>query len=434
MKKFLSILMSVIMILSVLSALSVSSFAASGENAVELLQQKVWVDCGGNYKPETGEDVDIEVVNSDRYYFETVEYPNLPKTVAHFPYKTAADYSWQREDDGNLSVTIGGSEGGLTCVYTKIDDTMLFEAGISNNELVSARVLVDVDTYIKAVNCNTAYNNAAWQSEYLNEHGVDAVLTDDSHENAMTLYKNGEKIAFDSVFGKIILMEIHPLDMNTICAVYMEEDGNIIVDNWTRIGPAVVAFPDVKQGEWYYENVISSVKSGYFHGYQDGTFGPGNSIIRQDFAVVLANAAHADLDSADINVLDKFSDVDKNAYYAKALAWCVENGIISGYENGRFGPADPVTREQICVMLSLYITDSVDNAFLVRKAEDMNEIISQFPDSQNISSWARLGVASCLRGGLISGADGGRIIDPTATANRAQIATIFMNMSKNGII
>lgn len=198
------------------------------------------------------------------------------------------------------------------------------------------------------------------------------------------------------------------------------------------VTPVDIKFPDVAKTAWYYDSVNKAVQNGYFSGYQDGTFGPGKNIIRQDFAVVLAKADKANLETQSTNNL-KFPDTDKNAYYAKALSWCVGNGIVSGYANGRFGPADAITREQICVMVYKYLTVTKGNADSLTDAQ-REELLASFKDGDEVSDWARNAVAWCISNKIISGAEGGTLINARANANRAEIATIFVNMNSKGLI
>lgn len=241
--------------------------------------------------------------------------------------------------------------------------------------------------------------------------------------------ENGAKYINDNMTNgnkvrQIVALYIQNVLGGTIGEEYAEAQGRIKTTTYT-------SYPDVPENEWYTEAVKYATQHGYFSGYSDGTFGPANNIIRQDFAVVMARAAGADLTNQSTDNL-KFNDVDKNAYYAKALAWCVENGIISGYQNGNFGPADAITREQICAMIYRYqvkqgcMDDYSD--------ETVNEVLAKYPDKLNVSDWALGSVAWCISNGVITGANGGTEIQSGANANRAQIAAIFTNLSRNELI
>ena len=181
-------------------------------------------------------------------------------------------------------------------------------------------------------------------------------------------------------------------------------------------------FPDVASGEWYYNAVKFNVEKGYFHGYANGYFGPGNNIQRQDFVVVLSKIAGVDLsDYAGQN--GGFSDVPTNDYYSAAVAWAKDNHILSGYANGKFGVGDPITREQACLIFYNYCNGEVSG--------NVNTVLAGYPDGSNVSDWARTAVAWAAENHVVGG--NGKL-NPAGNANRAEMAQIIMNMSLNGIL
>ena len=181
-------------------------------------------------------------------------------------------------------------------------------------------------------------------------------------------------------------------------------------------------FPDVASGEWYYNAVKFNVEKGYFHGYANGYFGPGNNIQRQDFVVVLSKIAGVDL-SAYAGQNGGFSDVPTNDYYSAAVAWAKDNHILSGYANGKFGVGDPITREQACVIFYNYCGGSI--------SADVGTVLSNYPDGKNVSDWARTAVAWAAQNNVVGG--NGKL-NPAGNANRAEMSQIIMNMSNNDIL
>ena len=183
-----------------------------------------------------------------------------------------------------------------------------------------------------------------------------------------------------------------------------------------------IIFPDVANEAWYYNAVAFNVAKGYFHGYGNGTFGPADNIQRQDFVVVLAKIANADL-SAYKGQNGGFADVPTNDYYSAAVAWARDNKILSGYVDGRFGVGDPITREQACKIFYSYCKGSVSG--------DVSAVLAGYPDGGNVSDWARTAVAWAAQNGVVGG---NGTLNPVGNANRAEMAQIIMNMSNNGII
>lgn len=111
-------------------------------------------------------------------------------------------------------------------------------------------------------------------------------------------------------------------------------------------------YPDVNIGDWYYDAVKFASQKGYFSGYSDARFGPANNISRQDFILVLARIDGADLSQYEYDC--SLRDVGRSSYYESAVNWAYTNGITTGYENGTFGVGDNITREQLVTMLYRY--------------------------------------------------------------------------------
>ncbi|MER1985563.1 MAG: S-layer homology domain-containing protein [Solibacillus sp.] len=107
-------------------------------------------------------------------------------------------------------------------------------------------------------------------------------------------------------------------------------------------------FSDVPSSKYFAEAVYDLAERNIIGGYPDGTFKPGNSITRGQAAAIIAKLMKLDTD----NVKNPgFKDVSKGSGYYKAIAAMAEKGIIRGYEDGRFGTNDPITRAQMASIL-----------------------------------------------------------------------------------
>jgi hypothetical protein len=179
-------------------------------------------------------------------------------------------------------------------------------------------------------------------------------------------------------------------------------------------------FPDVPENAWFYDAVKYCATRGFITGYKNGNFGPADALQRQDFVVILARIAGADVSGY---TSCKLTDVDMNSYYGKAVAWAVDQKIIGGYENGKFGVGDKITREQVATILYRYMhsPDKGDAA-----------AIAGFADKGKISAFATDAMIWAVNFGVISGKNA-TTLAPTATASRAEIATIIMRMDQNGM-
>ncbi|MCD8016816.1 MAG: S-layer homology domain-containing protein [Oscillospiraceae bacterium] len=113
-----------------------------------------------------------------------------------------------------------------------------------------------------------------------------------------------------------------------------------------------------------------------------------------------------------------FNDVADDAWYATAVAWAAENGIVKGYSAYEFAPQENITREQIASMLYRYaIYKGMD-------AVTLEENLLSFSDYEDISSYAVSAMNWAVGLNLITGIDASTL-SPTESATRAQIAAIL---------
>jgi hypothetical protein len=173
-------------------------------------------------------------------------------------------------------------------------------------------------------------------------------------------------------------------------------------------------FSDVTSADWFYEPAMYVYDYGYMTGMGGSSrFAPAENLSRAQFACIL----HRMEGSPKTEYTDKFPDVTEGEFYTEAVLWANQNGILNGYSNGNFGPADNITREQIAIMMSNYA-----------KYKDYdtseNNDLSGFPDRNSVSSFALSSVKWAVGAGLISGDKGN--ISPQGNASRAQCAAIIM--------
>ena len=200
---------------------------------------------------------------------------------------------------------------------------------------------------------------------------------------------------------------------------YANENGFKFV----AIGDApTMTFPDVASGDWYYNAVKFNAEKGYVTGYSNGTFGPSNNIQRQDFVLILSRIAGADL-SAYEGQNGGFSDVQAGSYYASAVAWAKDKGIVTGYSADNFGVGTYISREQISLILCRYLNGSASG--------DVDTILNAYSDGGNTSPWAKAGVAWAVENGIIGNSD---YLNPNGNAGRAEVAQIIYNMSNKGML
>ena len=169
-------------------------------------------------------------------------------------------------------------------------------------------------------------------------------------------------------------------------------------------------FADVNGNAWYAEAVQYVNDNGIMSGTGNNEFSPQENTSRAALAAVLYRAEG----SPAIDVQNEFADVDSDAWYTDAVSWASAEGIISGYGNGLFGINDPVTREQIAAILWRY-AGSPDTA----SSEN-------FADESSISSYAVNAVDWVRNNNIMSGKEN-NMFDPDGYATRAEIAMVLFH-------
>ncbi|WP_394138498.1 S-layer homology domain-containing protein [Cytobacillus oceanisediminis] len=170
---------------------------------------------------------------------------------------------------------------------------------------------------------------------------------------------------------------------------------------------AEVKFTDVGENFWAATEIYTLVEAGVINGYPDGTFKPGQSIIRGQAANLLTDALDLEIPS-DLNA---FPDVSEKSVFAEGAAATKAAGIFGG-SNGQFGAADVLTREQMASVLV--------RAFGL---EDNGEEVT-FTDWNKISASHRENVKILAQNGITTGKEDGSF-DPKAPVNRATFVTFL---------
>ena len=178
----------------------------------------------------------------------------------------------------------------------------------------------------------------------------------------------------------------------------------------------ISAFTDADPTAWYHDGVHYALENGIMSGYGNGKFGPDDNTSRAMVAQILWNMEGRPV----VNYAMSYTDVDSEAWYTEAVRWATSEKIMSGYGGGKFGPGDAMTREQLVTILYRYAKrKGVD----VSVGEDTN--ILSYDDAFDISEWA----IPAMQWAVGSGAVGGRTnttLNSKDTATRAEIASIIM--------
>ena len=182
-------------------------------------------------------------------------------------------------------------------------------------------------------------------------------------------------------------------------------------------------FTDVTKN-WASPGIQYCVTHGIMGGMGDGTFAPTGTTTRAQIVQILYNLEGTPA----VSGTTPFSDLTAN-WYKPAILWAYQNNVVAGTSPTTFAPDQPVTREQIAVILTQYMFHVLKMNCTWTPAD-----LSTFPDGAQVSGWAKEAMQDAVALGLINGTkapDGKVYLDPQGSAARQQVATILMNFCQN---
>lgn len=171
-------------------------------------------------------------------------------------------------------------------------------------------------------------------------------------------------------------------------------------------------YTDVHPGDWFYRTVADVSEKGLMTGTDETTFAPSRNLERGQLATILYRMKGSP-DTAYTNI---FPDVADGIFYSEPITWGHNAGIITGYNDGTFGPGDKITREQLATMLYRY----ADKFGYDTSASGS---IYDFPDGNRVADFAIDAVSWAVGSGIIKGDKGG--INPQGEVSRAVCATMI---------
>ena len=170
-------------------------------------------------------------------------------------------------------------------------------------------------------------------------------------------------------------------------------------------------FDDISEDDWFYADVEYVVSQGIFNGITTTSFAPNAPVTRAMFVTALWRLAK----NPEASTNAGFADVN-GEYYAAAINWAAENGIVKGMSDTMFAPDAQITREQMAVILYNY--QKLNGGIAASDAD------VEFADKDSISAYARESVITLVTQGIISGKPG-NLFDPQGTATRAEVAAVL---------
>ena len=177
-------------------------------------------------------------------------------------------------------------------------------------------------------------------------------------------------------------------------------------------------FTDVRESDWFYDDVVFAYENGLFSGTSDTTFSPNTSMTRAMLVTVLYRLEGQPA----VNGRSGFSDVQYNGYYEDAVTWAADNGIVNGTSTTMFSPNANVTREQMAAILYRYAQYKKYNTAA-------SSSLNSFSDHTSVSGYAVASLQWSVAEKLVNGSNGKLM--PTGNASRAQVAAILHRFAEN---
>ncbi|QHI71624.1 InlB B-repeat-containing protein [Aminipila terrae] len=224
--------------------------------------------------------------------------------------------------------------------------------------------------------------------------------------------------------GKLEFKQKSTVDSNGIFTVQQSSCSDYVITKYVSATPGklnlnveswVNPFTDVAKSDWFYKSVAILNQNNIMGGTDASAFSPNLGTNRGMIATILyrLNGSKETFDSS-------FTDVTKDQYYANAVAWAQNKGIVTGYGNNIFAPNNNITREQLVSILWRYAGSPV--------VTDYNGIAS-FKDAFDISDYAKQAFAWAYQQKIISG-KGDNSLDPKGLATRAEVAMMITSYAE----
>ena len=172
-------------------------------------------------------------------------------------------------------------------------------------------------------------------------------------------------------------------------------------------------FTDVSEKDWFYNDAMFVYKNGLMLGTSKTLFSPHGTVTRGMMATILWRMEGSLAPKGE----NSFTDVEAGMWYTDAITWAAENGIFAGYSMDKFGPDDPITREQLTAIFYRY-ADYKGYKLTVTGNLD------KFEDADKITDYAKMVMQWAVGNGLIKGKSE-NLLDPQGTATRAEISAML---------
>ena len=191
----------------------------------------------------------------------------------------------------------------------------------------------------------------------------------------------------------------------------------------TAVSAEESLYKDVKTSRWSYEDIKYVTEEGLMTGTGDGKFSPAETMTRAMVVTVLYRLQKTPA----VNYSAIFSDVKKGTWYTDAVIWAANNGIVNGVGGGKFAPMKAVTREELATIIMRYAPlEFIDTEVAEQRAD-----LTVYSDYGKVHSYAKDALSWANAVGLITGVTA-TTLEPRGNATREQVAAILRRFKEFG--
>lgn len=189
---------------------------------------------------------------------------------------------------------------------------------------------------------------------------------------------------------------------------------------WDKSGEKAAPFTDVSSRDWYSTAVDYAYFGGLFSGMGEDQFAPQGNMNRAMMMTVLYHLAGSP-ESERLAAKATFQDVPGDQWFATFVSWAAEKGVSAGTGDGRFSPNQPVTRQQVVVLLYNFASNYMGMTLSERTD------ISGCTDYGQVAFWSQDAMSWAAASGIVASSGA---LEPERSATRAEVASMLMNFSQ----
>ena len=320
-----------------------------------------------------------------------------------------------------------------------IDEEGVFTFGYVNKEEIPAddviaTLTLDIDPEVIGVHYTTTVNERNEENpckddpetNVIGEHTWgDWIITKES-----TMIAEGSKYRVCEICGEVEKAVVE-VDWTAVSEMFRlqqaarlreaarraaEEKKPVVLPKQEWVNP----FDDVFTSDSFFEDVKYVCENGIMNGVSDHEFAPNSTLTR---AMIVTILYRMEKEPA-VNFKGTFTDVDAGTWYSDSVEWAAENGVVNGYGDGKFGPNDPVTREQLAAILYRYAGKKGFDTSI-----DENTNYLSYNDVFEIADYAKLPMYWSIGNDMITETNGN--LNPAVPARRSEVAAAIHAFLEN---